>query len=352
MDQISRLDGVNVTLFGQGVDFVGFGMKADALIPVLANLPDDEIVVVIDSRDVLINNHLQNPTEESIHIVNEFRSNYDQLMSTASSPEAIIISAEAQCCVSALTHIQPGGYYNVDGTRNNYACLSGTPECLWISDEKAQPWEVFMKDVAKARGAHNMDDKYLNAGLMTGTASNLLKVLVDAQIQVDEDDQAVLTDYFYRHPELFLLDYEQSMFGNNRGAFGGHSFEDACTFQQDDSTPLRRLQHKKTYRTPLFIHSPGGFFDCHEYLGEQLGMNVTHSRMIDPRSLSVLDLLNTTNTTSNVVTQPSFQYGGGGGGGGTPGDGLGTILKPPKKPKGLLNRLGLKNKRNRKKKNN
>ena len=205
-----------------------------------------------------------------------------------------------------------------------------------------------MRDVANSRGAHHLDDKYLNAGLMTGKVSNLLKVLVDAQIQVDEDDQAVLTDYFYLHPELILLDYEQTMFGNNRGAFGGHSFEDACTFRPDDSTPLRRLEHKKTARTPLFIHSPGGFFDCHEFLGEQLGMNVTHSRMIDPRSLSVLDLLNTTNTSASVVTTSSCQYGGGcgggGGGGGTPGDGLGTILKP-KKPRGFLNRLKQRNKK-------
>ena len=81
-----------------------------------------------------------------------------------------------------------------------------------------------MKDFAMDRpnSAADYDAVYLKAGLMAGTTKNLLRVITDAGIGKEEDDQAVLT-------EQIVLEYGQTMFGNNRGGLGGMA-DGSCTF--------------------------------------------------------------------------------------------------------------------------
>ena len=215
----------------------------------------------------------------------EFRTAFRTL--TANHPNgAVVISAEAQCCVSALTHTTPGGYYNADGSRKDRACSSGEADCLWDGDDKALPWETFMKDMAIQRTNENYDDVYLNAGLMAGTAKDLLRLIEQALIGKDEDDQAVLTDFMFTHPESIVLDYGQTMFGNNRGGLGGMD-DGSCTFALQDGDEHERLVHMKTMSSPMFVHSPGGFLQCHDDLAEKLGVErvATATR----RRLKVLD---------------------------------------------------------------
>ena len=159
--------------------------------------------------------------------VQEFRDAYNEIIKD--SPNAIVVSAEAQCCVSALTHVALGGYFNADGSRNKRSCSSGEEDCMWAGDDKALPWEKFMKTLALERTDSDSDDIYLNAGLMVGTAKNLMRVISSASIAKYEDDQAVLTDFMYYHPDQIILDYGQTIFGNNRGGHGGFT-DDSCTF--------------------------------------------------------------------------------------------------------------------------
>jgi hypothetical protein len=119
---------------------------------------------------------------------------------------------------------------------------------------------------------------YLNAGLMVGTAANLERLIDDLQMANTEDDQAVLTDFMHTFPDRILLDYGQTMFGNNRGGLGGVE-EDTCMFFTDhsgddhaDHVHHHRLVHTKTGTSPLFVHSPGGFLQCHDDLAAQLGL--------------------------------------------------------------------------------
>jgi hypothetical protein len=272
--QANRLEGLHATVFGQGQQFEGFGSKFSAVRPMLKDMSPNQLVIITDSRDVLMNIPVSADTSLSKQAIEQFHFAFNEL--THFNPGAIVVSAEAQCCVSALTHAAPGDYYNADGSRNERACSSGEENCLWKGDDKALPWETFMKDLAIQRTSDDFDDVYLNAGLIVGKASDLLRVIEQAAIGKDEDDQAVLTDFMYRKPDLVVLDYAQSLFGNNRGGLGDMS-DSTCMFMlpegEDENGPLKeRLVHTKTGSTPLFLHSPGGFMQCHNDLAAKLGV--------------------------------------------------------------------------------
>lgn len=229
--------------------FNGFGSKYQAVLPELEKVEADTIVVLSDGRDVLMNKVG----------LKDFENKFEVL--TRHQPEAIVVSAEAQCCVSALTYAKPGDYIQ-NGERVQRACTSGSDGCLWKGDEFATPWEDFMHEAAFQQGNGSSQDIYLNAGLIVGRAQNLIRVFKRADIQESEDDQAVLTDYMYRFRDEIVLDYNQEIFGNNR---------DTCMFSLDGD----RLVHKETKTSPLLIHSPGGNTECHEELQQELGQTVT-----------------------------------------------------------------------------
>jgi hypothetical protein len=266
-----RIDGMNIEVFGLGDGFKGFGSKFSAALPHLRSKDPEALVVIADSRDVLVNNPHYDQRYTSM-LADEFKVAYEHL--TYDHPNAIVVSAESQCCVSALTHARPGDYFNQDGSRSKRACSSGEADCMWNGDSEAQPWESFMKQrmFYHVKGAMPFDDMYLNAGLMAGKAKNLIRVIEAVQIEDSEDDQAVLTDYMYRHPQDIVLDYEQTMFGNNRGATEGLSKEERCTFRKIEGES--RLVHTVTNTSPLFVHSPGGFYECHDALAHVLGVPV------------------------------------------------------------------------------
>jgi hypothetical protein len=272
--QLSRLPNVQPTVFGQGSKFEGFGSKWVELLPYLDDICPDHLVVVTDARDVLIN--IPKETDEYTEAaVREFRASYGALVEDF--PGAVVVSSEAQCCVSALTHARPGDYYEPNGQREKFSCLSGRPGCQWNGNDRALPWKDFMRDLAEERlrresGGRSSADVYLNAGLVAGSARNLLRLLRRARIRPKEDDQAVLTDYLYNFPEQIVLDYLQSMFSNNRwsrGAESGCMFELPCAGE----VGAARLVHRVYGTSPLFIHSPGRFFQCHDSLAQLLAVD-------------------------------------------------------------------------------
>jgi len=271
-----EMKGINVTVIGQGKTFHGYGSKYAAAKPVLGELPPDSLVVLSDSRDVITNIHQKRHFGLHMRLYSSiiaFRKAYDTL--TKSSPGAIVVSTEAQCCVTALGHVEPGDLFSKDGSRTGYACSSG-PSCAQKEVENALPWHDFMKEHATKHGKEKLADIYLNAGLIAGKAKDLLAVIEALDIQEDEDDQAVLTAFMYRNPHSIVLDYDQSMFGTNRWA----SDDESCMFDfplalgssGSDDTLLagRRLVHTETGASPLFIHSPGEIIKCHYQLLDKL----------------------------------------------------------------------------------
>ena len=264
-EQAANIPGITAVVVGHGSTFVGFGSKYEAIIPALREMDADTLVVMSDSRDVLINHPWMNQ-EEGATTGQEFIQAFEAV--TARNPGAVVASAESQCCVGALTYAVPGDYFDEQGKRKGRACASGHAPCLWNGDDKVVPWENFMNDLAMSKVVTGKDT-YLNAGLIAGKAGDLLRVIITADIEVHEDDQAVLTDYMYRRPYELILDYNQLLFGNNR-----HE-ENGCVFQ--DETKDNRLMHRETKATPLFIHSPGGYVSCHEGLASRLGVKLHSS---------------------------------------------------------------------------
>lgn len=253
----NKISGIKASLIGQGQEFEGFGSKYSAVLPKLKALDPNALTVISDGRDVLMNFH--HGKSSATTVTEQFVKAFEGLHSQ--HPGAVVVSAEAQCCVSALTYVAPGDYFTATGDRAARACFSGHDDCLWNGDDKATPWESFMKDLAKERKASEKnEDIYLNAGLMVGYAADLVRVMEKANIGEHEDDQAVLTDYMYRYPKELILDYGQELFGSNRA--------DSCMMELDSASD--RLVHKETQTSPLFVHSPGGSNKCHDDLSDAL----------------------------------------------------------------------------------
>ena len=266
--QAYHIPGLTASIIGQGTKFEGFGSKYEAVLPALRRFDPNTLVVLSDARDVIINEpahreYTDTEMNSTSAAVQDFRQQFDAV--TANFPGAIVLSAEAQCCVGALTYAKLGDYFHPDGTRKERACYSGHSPCLWNGDDKALPWENFMMDLALDRLGVG-DDVYLNAGMIAGRAGDILRVFDMADFHVFEDDQAVLTDLMYVRPQEIILDYNQAIFGNNRHSTYG------CMFHR--VTTDRRLIHTNTKSTPLFIHSPGGFTSCHERLAAKLGVEL------------------------------------------------------------------------------
>jgi hypothetical protein len=273
-EQVANIPGISATVVGHGTTFEGFSSKYEAVIPALRKMDSDSLVVLSDSRDVLINHPwIRQENADDRSIGQEFIDAFSAL--TAQYPGAVVASAETQCCVVALTYATPGDYFDESGHRKGRACASGHSPCLWNGDDKTIPWENFMRDLAMSNMATGKDI-YLNAGLIAGRANDLLRVLEMADFEVHEDDQAVLTDLMYRRPNELILDYNQMLFGNNRHEVNG------CVFEEETSD--KRLFHKETGGAPLFIHSPGGYVSCHERLASRLGVEL-HSSADERRML-------------------------------------------------------------------
>ena len=64
---------------------------------------------------------------------------------------------------------------------------------------------------------------------------------------------------------MLRLDYEQMLFGNTRWAMG---LNDGCVFSLDRRSGA--LIHSETGTTPILIHNPGKFWECHDRLAGAL----------------------------------------------------------------------------------
>ena len=299
LKRVQSMKGIRTSLIGQGEKFKGFGSKFSAAMKALENTPPDALVVLVDSRDVLVNiqssRHLYGQHVNLYSALAKFRSTFANL--TRGLEGAVVVSAEAQCCVSALSHFFPGELFDEHGHRTKRTCSSGFGECLWKSDTKAQAWRDFMVGLQALKSstvpdaeAAPLDDVYLNAGLIVGKAQDLLRLIISLDILEEEDDQAVLTDFMYRNPDAIILDYQQELFGNSRWSSGS----DGCVFdlpRDAENLEGQRLVHSGgTGSSPLFIHNPGHFMSCHRALAQKLSVNpATQDTEFNPSEFEMLE---------------------------------------------------------------
>ncbi|KAL3907530.1 MAG: hypothetical protein SGILL_008834 [Bacillariaceae sp.] len=258
--------GIPATVFGGNTEFRGFGDKYSTLKPLLEISDPSKIVILADARDVALN--IPDNNDQAIAAVDRFVTSFEKL--TKDAPNAVVVSAEAQCCVSAMSNAFPNEYFNpITGERANRACVSGQHGCEWKDNEKIAAWDYFMNQRAVERtGEEGKEDIYLNAGLMAGYPEDLIKLLEMMDIGPTEDDQAVLSGLFYSFPDKIVLDYGQEMFGNNQWPRG---LEEGCVFEAQNGASDLPLMHKTQKTTPLILHTPGKFYSCLDKLIDQLG---------------------------------------------------------------------------------
>jgi len=261
------------TVYGGGLEYNGFGDKYQTLKAILEVIDPSKLVVVADARDVALN--IPENEKGANEAIDRFIDTYKKL--TANDPLAVVMSAESQCCVSAMTHAHPSEYFDqVTMKRTKRACSSGKPGCTWEQNENIYAWvdvhreRAYQKTGIERIGDH-VGDVYLNAGLMVGYPADLIYLLEVLDIAPSEDDQAVLSGLMYQFPDMIVLDYDQEMFGNNQWPRG---LEEGCVFEKsvsDEEPTQSTLVHHETKVEPLIIHTPGKFYGCLDILIEELG---------------------------------------------------------------------------------
>lgn len=257
-----QMDGLmQPEVIGMGTHFGGFSSKHHLAIQRLSAMDPDDLVILSDYADVLLNPGRGPPGTAFCG----FRDEYMQMMK-GRSEDAVVISAEAQCCVGALSYVEPGSLIQRNDTRTSRrkrACNSGASGCMGLGRDKL--WQDFMIGLAAKSGHQGTEYPFLNAGLMAGRAGALAKMLSDIQLDATEDDQAVMTDMLWAFPERFVLDYDQRLFGNARWPKS-----DGCVFKMDDAGVFSQTE---TGTKPLFLHTSGKFYKCLRSMAVQVGWN-------------------------------------------------------------------------------
>ena len=270
-DALEGIDGFRSISFGEGSKFEGYSSKWLAAASELSSLDKDAFVVISDNRDVILNVAGGVDAKGGIK---RFKEAYEAL--TQDSPGSVVVSTESQCCVSALSYVNPGDYFEASSlSRKLEACSSGEDGCTEIDAKRQLAWKGFMQERAfELTNDSSLEDIYPNAGLVAGSAGNIVNLIQKLNLKASEDDQAVLTDLWYHDADAFHLDFYQTMFGSTRWAQG---VENGCVF---DTLVDGSLLHNTTKKAPLFIHSPGDFYECQDKLEKKLEAPVGGERRL------------------------------------------------------------------------
>ena len=252
--------GIKTTVFGNGITYQGFGDKFVHARKNLESIGQDSLVVLADARDVILN--IPNQAAAS-SIVTGAISSFKKL--TGNNQEAVVVSAEAQCCVAALSHASPEDYFDSSGTRNNRACPSGRDGCMYVGNINIHRWKTHMTELALTMTGKIPENAYLNAGLIAGSPKALISLIDQMDLRGYEDDQAVMSGLLFREPTKLILDYEQELFGNTQWTKG---LERGCVYHINEDG---LLTHDKTAQTPLVVHAAGKFYTCLDQMIENLG---------------------------------------------------------------------------------
>jgi hypothetical protein len=253
----------NFIVCGINTKWDGWYGRYKIYLELLENIPDNQLIFVTDSRDVLVND---SPTE--------FVKNYEKIAKIYNDEKKnkIIFGTEVGCCVNQMWHYSPGVVFNnindsdisvikdniskniIDSKiadKNSNTSLINYLDKIEIEENKSEynshpsyslvrdktkifthgkdyPWEHWIKwnNLFKERLAESirkyklimLNDNYplikLNFGMMVGINFNVLKMLKLFDLKVGEDDQHLASEFFYMRPEMVILDYTQILLSN------------------------------------------------------------------------------------------------------------------------------------------
>jgi len=231
---------------GQGSHFEGWAMKWKQLRGLLSGFEDqNHFVIVTDYDDVIFNGRMFADREQ------EAESILKRL--TANAPQAIVIGAESQCCVGALQYLTLDSWFKRNET------IFKEPEHPPVDEFYNSEWAAAMRAAAPESRKNLIP--FLNAGLVAGRVSALLKAIDVMNLHKDDDDQAVLTAMYLNMPGQIVLDFNAELFGNVPHTWAVIQLKDpksvGCAFTWNPDKELYKYSVVSSF--PLFIHTPGQF---------------------------------------------------------------------------------------------
>jgi len=258
----------NFIVCGINTKWEGWYGRYKVYLELLELIPDNQLVFITDSRDVLVND---SPIE--------FEKNYNKIIKLYNDEKKnkIIFGTEIGCCVNQMWHFSPGTVFydenkeSISIIKNNIindiieekknlnnhldlieidknkSIYNSKPNYSLIKNEnnflngKEFPWMHWIKwnnffkekfNEAMNKYKLNITDKNypitkLNFGMMVGININVLKMLKLFNMKPGEDDQHLASEFFYMRPEMVILDYTQILLSNTGYK---HSFR-KCTSQ-------------------------------------------------------------------------------------------------------------------------
>jgi len=198
--------GFPFVFIGIGDKWEGFGTKTHGVINYINepsnNIKDDTYIICLDARDVICNGNVT----DTLNILKKFDEN------------KLIISTEKGCCVPSTT-----------SSMRSYM------------DERASK--------------KNLENKYLNAGMIAGKAK-MFKKIYPFNIRKTDDDQTGLIKWWQDHPNDIELDYDELLFSN--ADFWNKDHEKGCPYKISKKLPNERI--------PQFIQTPAKYWKCYNNL--------------------------------------------------------------------------------------
>lgn len=230
-------------------EWKGFGGKIKKLVTQLKYLDPEQIVVITDARDVISVNF----TSKQLY----------SLITKKDIDRKIIVSTEIGCCVPAK--FKPGQLRTKNGKVLNRTFDKKDSKQNFDNEWK----EMFKKRAEKVGVKHPVSHKqsiYLNAGIYCGRVKNILKIYELMNIADKEDDQLIMSEIYYHHPDKFLFDYNREIFSNSHvwDSFNNKKYSDdsGCYYKKDSNVIKDTYLNSK----PFFIHTPGKHFKCYDYI--------------------------------------------------------------------------------------
>ena len=218
-------------------------------------LTNDTFVVMFDGRDCIF----QKPWNV---VVETLIRAYHQVN------QRIIVGTEIWCCTSKMNN----HLYRLPGMAEGVGC--GGYYVQFMRNQSRIAFEQRIQ--GKVGNFSESPFKYLNAGMIFGRVGELRELLEDVKPFLGGpfwDDQAKLTQLFYKNASRFYLDYDQQYFSNSDGTnvmwwMPGHG----CFYHYNET--LKSFVNNLTNSNPVLIHTSGRHWPCYNKIFNEFNKTI------------------------------------------------------------------------------
>jgi hypothetical protein len=220
--------GYDYKFIGEGDEWKGFGTKTKACKNFIreTNLNDNDILIILDSRDIYVN---QNSNE----IGKVFEELYKKRGGDLDKNLKLVFSSEIGCCTRGIEQSNKEKMKNIGSEYPKMKQVDG--------------------------------NYYLNAGMVIGYVKAFKEIYLNFNIDLTDDDQTKITNFWLdNNLDKIILDYDQVLFSNAH-KWGNVNNLNGCFYEKKESHN-NEFMIKDTTTFPFFIQTPGKYWTCYNYL--------------------------------------------------------------------------------------